>query len=210
MSADGGRPGGGRERRVDRDALPDPSLWVQRENPHGRAIRRVALVAAALVFTLAVSAFALRGVLERVGRARSAAAPLLDGLPAARQAPEPERPSVSPEELAALQRSWVGSQSIAPREDRVDPATGERVGTFQGFGLQIEGAQGASVVVNGEEMGTAPLLTTVDCRPGDEVEVRAVRGSESAHATTRCRKDVLVKLQLTLRRARAPSPREPR
>jgi len=203
MSSDVGRPGGGRERRIDRDALPDPSLWVQRENPHGRAIRRVVLAAVALVGVLAVSAFALRGVIGRVGRARSSASQVLDDLPAARQPSEPERPSVSPEELAALQRSWVGSQSLAPRQDRVDPATGERTGVFQGFGLQIDGAQGARVFVNGEEMGSAPLLTTVDCRPGDEVEVRAVRGPERARATTRCRENVLVKLNLSLRPARA-------
>lgn len=202
------RSGGGRERRIDRDALPDPSLWVERQNPHGRAIRRVTLAAAALVAILAVSAFALRGVLHRVGRARGAALPVLDGFPAARQPPEPERPPVSPEELAALQRSWVDSQSIAPREDRVDPATSERVGAFQGFGLQIDGAQGARVLVNGEEMGTAPLLTTVDCHPGDEVEVRAVRGTERARATTRCRKDVLVKLRLSLRPVRSGKPPE--
>jgi hypothetical protein len=133
--------------------------------------------------------------------------PILDGFPQARQAAEPERPSVSPEELAAMQRSWVDSQSIAPREDRVDAATGERVGVFQGFGLQIDGAQGARVLVNGEEMGTAPLLTTVNCRPGEMVEVRAVRGAESARARTKCREDVLVKLNLTLRPPRPTSPR---
>jgi hypothetical protein len=200
MSADGGL-GRRRERQVDRDALPDPSLWAKRESPHGRAIRRVVLVSAVLLAILGASAFALRGVLERVGRARSASSQILDGLPV-RQAAEPERPPVSPEELAALQRSWVGSRSIAPREDRVDPTTGERVGAFQGFGLQIDGAPGARVFVNGEEMGTAPLLTTVDCRPGDDVEVRAVRGRETARAATKCRKDVLVKLVLALRPAR--------
>ena len=98
-----------------------------------------------------------------------------------------------------MQRSWVGSESIAPRDDRVDATTGERTAAFHGFGLQIDGAEGARVFVNGEEMGTSPLLTSVDCRPGDEVRVRAVRGTESARAATTCRKDVLVKLRLALR-----------
>lgn len=186
-------------RREDR--LPDPALWAKPQSPHGRAIRRIVLASAALVGILALSALALRGVVDRVGRARSAALPVLDGL-SAPAAPEPERPPVSPEELAALQKSWVGSESIAPRDDRVDAATGERIGDFHGFGLQIDGAQGARVFVNGEEMGTAPLLTTVDCRPGDALEIRAVRGTERARAATTCRKDVLVKLRLTLRAGR--------
>jgi hypothetical protein len=54
-------------------------------------------------------------------------------------------------------------------------------------------------------MGTAPLLTTVDCRPGDEIKVRLVRGAESARAVTRCREDALVKLQLRLAPARSSS-----
>ena len=192
MSTDPG--GAGRDQRV-----PDPALWMQRESPHGSAVRRIVLVSAALVGVLALSALALRGVLDRVGRARAAALPALDGF-SGRPAPETERPPASPEELAALQKSWVDSQSIAPRDDRLDRATGERVGAFHGFGLQIDGAQGARVFVNGEEMGTAPLLTTVDCQPGDGVEIRAVRGRESARAATRCRKDVLVKLRLALTR----------
>lgn len=207
MTTDG-RSAGGRQRRVDRDALPDPSLWAQREHPHGRAIRRVVLISAALLGTLALSAFALRGVLERVRSARTTALPALEGL-SPRPPQEPERPPVSPEELAALQKSWVGSESISPRDDRTDPSTGERVGAFQGFGLQIDGPQGGRVFVNGEEMGTAPLLTTVDCKAGDTVEIRAVRGAESARATTRCRKDVLVKLSLSLRPTR-PASREQR
>ncbi len=209
MSASTERRAGGRERHVDRDALPDPSLWVTRESPHGRAVRRLVLGAVALVALLAASAFAVRGVLGRVGAARKAASPLLEGLPGTPRSQEPEKPSVSPEELAALQRSWVDSQTLAPRGDRVDRATGERVAPFQGFGLQIDSAPaGARVIVNGEEMGTTPLLTTVDCRPGDDVEVRALRGTESARAVTRCREDALVKLQLRLASARSPPSRQ--
>ena len=207
MSSDG-RSTGGRERRVDRDALPAPALRVQRESPHGRAIPRVILVSAALVGLLGLSAFALRGVLQRVRSVRASALPALESLSGRGSPPETERPAVSPEELAALQRSWVGSESIAPRDDRLDPGTGERVGAFHGFGLQLDGAQGARIFVNGEEKGTAPLLTTVDCRPGDDVEIRAVRGHESTRASTRCRKDVLVKLNLTLELARPGSARQ--
>ncbi len=210
MSTSTGPRAGGRERHIDRAALPDPSLWVKSESPHGRAMRRLVLAAVVLVGFLALSAFAVRGVLGRVGAARRAALPLLEGLPGTPRDQEPEKRPVSPEELAALQKSWVDSQTFAPRGDRVDRTTGERVAPFQGFGLQIDSEPaGARVIVNGEEMGTAPLLTTVDCRPGDEIEVRLVRDAESARAVTRCRVDALVKLQLRLAPGRSPSLHRP-
>jgi hypothetical protein len=139
-------------------------------------------------------------VLGRAPHLRSAAAPLLEGETGLRAEPAEPR-HASPEELAALQKSWVGSASIAPRDDRLDPETGEQVGYFQGFGLQVDTAPaGARVLVNGEELGTSPLLTTVDCRPGDEVAVRAERSGAGAAVRTRCRKDTLVKLRLALKR----------
>lgn len=99
-----------------------------------------------------------------------------------------------------LERSWLDSESIAPRADRIDPTTGERVGVFLGFGLQVDTVPpGARVLVAGEEMGTSPLLTSVACRHGEDVLARAELGRQAASARTRCRKDVLVKLALVLR-----------
>jgi hypothetical protein len=189
--------------KTGRDNLPDPALWSERRSPHGAALRRIGVVAACLVLGLLASAFALRGVLGRARDARHSAAALVDGLaaPGALPAERPEPRAASPEELAALQKSWIGSESFAPRDDRVDPASGELVAPFHGFGLQVDSVpSGARVLVNGEEMGTSPLLTTVDCRPGDEVTVQLERGGERASARTRCRKDRLVKLRLRLAR----------
>jgi len=211
MSDTVGRPAGGRPRIVDRAALPDPALFARR-SPYGPAVRRIAFAAAALVGIAAVASLGLRGISGRVTEARraaaaaaSAASTALDRItPGAVSRPEPESPPpISPRELAELQKSWEGSESIAPRAERVDPSTGERVLPFHGFGLQVDTTPpGARVLVGEEEMGTSPLLTTVSCQPGDAVQVRAELGEVSAAATTRCRKDVLVKLALALRRRR--------
>lgn len=176
----------------------------------------LALAAAALIAVAAGSALALRALRGRAGAVRRAAvgataalgrAPGLDGAGAdgARRA---EPPPASPAELAELQRSWVGSEMIAPRPERVDPASGETVLAFQGFGLQVDTTPpGARILVDGEEMGTSPLLTSVACRPGDAVQVRAELGGRATAAKTRCRKDLLVKLSLPLPPAPAPGGR---
>jgi len=193
---------GGRHRSVDRDALPDPSLWVAPRSPHARAMKRIVLAAVAMVAVLTLSSFGLRAVLARASAARSEI-PVLPGLDAPLLAPKPERAPVSPEELASLQKSWIGSESIAPRDDRLDAATGERVAPFHGFGLQLDSVPaGARAIVNGEDKGTTPLLTTVDCRPGDEVSVELDRAGERGRARTRCRADTLVKLRVSLALAR--------
>lgn len=200
MTAGPHPPSPGPERRE----APDPALWASRPDPHRAATRRILLVATLLLMGVAGGAFILRYAARVVSAARSATPDLAAGLalPVPEAARPAEKPPVSPEQLAELQRSWVGSESIAPRNDRVDPATGERVGTFQGFGLQIDtDPAGARVLVNGEEMGTSPLLTTVDCEPGEDVEVLAERAGLRARARTRCRADALVKLRLGLTRA---------
>ncbi|GEJ56141.1 PEGA domain-containing protein [Anaeromyxobacter diazotrophicus] len=200
-------PAGGRERHVDREALPDPALFTRR-SAHRAAVRRIVFAAVALVAVAALGAIGLRGASARAGSARRAAAAATAALEhaasggAALTGREEARPA-SPAELADLQKSWVGSEAIAPRSARVDPASGEEVLPFQGFGLQVDTApSGASVLVDGEDMGTTPLLTTVPCQPGEQVRVLAKLGELSASAVTRCRKDVLVKLPLTLRRGR--------
>jgi hypothetical protein len=189
---------GGRELHIDRDALPDPALWMPRPSPHGRAVKRILLAAGVLVTVLALSSLGLRAALGRA-RAVRAGIQALPGVDAPLVAAEREKAAASPEELAELQKSWIGSESLAPRGDRVDPASGERVAPFHGFGLQLDSAPaGARALVNGEDMGTTPLLTTVDCVPGDEVTVELDRAGRRGSARTRCRADTLVKLRVVL------------
>jgi len=169
------------------------------------AVFRVVAWGVAVVAIAAGASLGLRAVGGRVAAARRAgaqAAEAIGGSPA-RGEPPAEQPELSPAERARLERSWVDSESIAPRSDRVDPDTGEQVRAFHGFGLQVDTEPaGARVFVAGEELGTSPLLTTVECSHGDEVVVRAQLGRLEASARTRCRKDVLVKLALTLRARR--------
>jgi hypothetical protein len=201
-----GGSGEGQRRRSDPHSLPDPSLFLKSDgSAHGRSTRRIVLMGVAAMVLVGGGALLMRGVMSRAVAARRSASALVEGLPAGLAGVEqpPEKPAASPEELAAMQRSWVGSEAMAPRSDRIDRETGERIGFFEGFGLQVDSTPpGARVVVNGEEMGTSPLLTTVDCAPGDEVTVLLDRAGQRARAVTRCREDTLVKLQLKLRRGR--------
>jgi hypothetical protein len=199
-----------RERRiVDRDALPDPAVYMKSSRGHGGAMLRIIAIVVALVGGLAAAGFGARALLSRTRIASVAALPQLEGLGAsagtaggARER-EAERPRLTPEQRAEYQKSWIGSESIAPRDDRVDRHTGERVAGFQGFGVSIDTAPpGARVLVNGQDLGTSPLLASVDCAAGDRVEVVAELGRRRGRAETRCRKDTLVKLSVDLR----PSP----
>jgi len=196
-------PGDGRLRPVDHSALPDPALFAQPRDPGRSALRRIWLVAAALVAMATFSALALPTILSRVRAARSTTAGIYALLPSPGGAGErtvPEERRISPEELAALQKSWIGSRSYAPRSDRLDPETGERVSAFEGFGLTVDTEPpGATILVNGEDKGTSPLLTTVDCDPGEDVSVEARRGRLRGRATARCRADQLARLRMTLR-----------
>jgi hypothetical protein len=177
---------------------------VSGPSTHPAAYRVVAWGLAAVVVA-AAAAFGMNAARGHLATARRVSAQVAQSVagapgPAEQPQPTPERPALSPEEIAKLQKSWLGSESIAPRPDRLDAATGERVGVFHGFGLQIDTEpSGAEVLVGGEEMGTSPLLTTVACRPGDELVVRAQLGRQVASTRTRCREDVLVKLVLALR-----------
>jgi hypothetical protein len=185
--------------RLDRGTLPDPSLWRD-EARQRRMVWRIAILGAAALVAAGGSAWALSASVRRAASLRARAAPLLDGsLPALAPGPAPERPAASPEELAALQRSWMGSESIAPRDAQVDGATGERVGAFHGFGVQVDGAEGALVFAAGRELGTAPLLASVACQPGEPLEIRVERGGRAFSHRTRCRKDARLLLAPDLR-----------
>jgi len=185
---------------VDPASLPDPALWRE-EREHRHKVIRLVLLGAIALATVGGGALVLRGTLGRAAALRAQAGPLLQGVaattglsPGLEPARPAEKPPASPAELAALQRSWVGSQSIAPRDARLDPETGERLGAFQGFGVQVDGAPGARVLADGTELGTAPLLASVSCRPGDPVEIRVELGGRTFTHRTRCRQDALLQL----------------
>jgi hypothetical protein len=172
------------------------------------AVFRVVAWGAAVVAVAAGGSLGLRTFGPRVTAARRAGAQAMESVassPAGAEAPPapPPEPPMSAHERALLERSWLDSESIAPRADRIDPTTGERVGVFHGFGLLVDTVPpGARVLVAGEEMGVSPLLTSVACRHGEDVLVRAELGRQAASVRTRCRKDVLVKLALVLRSGR--------
>jgi len=57
------------------------------------------------------------------------------------------------------------------------------------------------VRVNGAALGETPLVASVDCAPGEPVEVRvAAAGRREARRTTTCRADALVELRFELGR----------
>ncbi len=102
--------------------------------------------------------------------------------------------------LERAERKWQDGKVLAPRESTPN-ADGERTRWFQGFGLSVETTpRGAEVLVDGESKGETPLVTGVDCQPGDEVRVEVRRAGQPARArTVRCRKDQLVELTVDLR-----------
>ena len=111
----------------------------------------------------------------------------------------PAKRALTPQEIADLNRSWVGSETIAPRDAQLDRATGEHVAPFQGFGVDVETTPaGARITVSGVEVGTSPIVSSVPCEPGEEVVVVAERAKQSGRAVTRCRKDALVKVRIAL------------
>jgi hypothetical protein len=182
---------------------------------------RFARWAALLVLPLVLAAVAIPRVLERLKTTRQAVPAALAGTattpsgatgPAA--APEPPRHPEAPStreieaaraaevEAARLkQRHLAASSTITPRE-AVVTADGERVAPFQGFGLSVDSSpSGARVLVGGKEVGETPIVTSVDCAPGEEVEVGVEkRGLRPAHRTVRCRADALLELRVTLAR----------
>ncbi|HVP69180.1 MAG TPA: PEGA domain-containing protein [Anaeromyxobacteraceae bacterium] len=107
---------------------------------------------------------------------------------------------VSAETAARIEQSNLSrADFFAPREDHAT-SDGDHVAPFEGFGLSIASTPGgARVIVNGEEMGETPLVTTVDCEPGDSVEVVVrKRGFRASNRQVRCRKDSLLEIAVAL------------
>jgi hypothetical protein len=104
------------------------------------------------------------------------------------------------ERLTEVVMSSRHASAIAPADAEVD-ASGERVRWFPGFGVAVEShPRGATVLVNGQDLGETPLTASVECTPGEpvQVEVRKAR-HRPEHSTTHCRKDQLVELSFELR-----------
>jgi hypothetical protein len=103
------------------------------------------------------------------------------------------------EKLTRLEVQWDGGTTITPSDSAPD-ASGERVRWFQGFGISVESApRGALVRVDGKDVGRTPLVTSVECTPGDEVRIEVRKPPLHPRVwTTRCRKDQLVELTFGL------------
>lgn len=170
---------------------------MQSSDPVASSTRRIIVRASLLVAPLALLALATPWILGRMA-----------GAPA-RTAERPDHPPTE-EELSASReadekladadrKGWKGSTAIAPRDAQVD-ASGERVRWFQGFGLSVESTPpGATVIVNGRDMGETPTTTSVSCSPGDEVVVEVrMDGRRPQRRVTRCRQDQLVELTVEL------------
>jgi len=174
-----------------------------------------------LVLPLILAAIAIPRVLERLRTTRQAVPAALASAarsgagaaePAAAPEPprHPEAPSTGEIEAARAaeveatrlkQRHLAASTTITPRE-AVVTADGEKVAPFQGFGLSVDSSPpGARVLVGGKEVGETPIVTSVDCAPGDAVEVGVEkRGLRPVRRTVRCRADALLELRFTLAR----------
>jgi hypothetical protein len=116
-------------------------------------------------------------------------------------AAELEAARAAEEELAKARSGWRKVEFMAPREGKA-AARGERVVPFQGFGLSIDSTpSGASVAVDGKVLGLTPLLTSLPCRPGDQIAVEVtLRPNRSGRRQIRCRADELVSVTIPLGR----------
>lgn len=183
-------------------ALP----WIRRAAAPGGA-QPVAGASAAARAAEAATAERARRADDAGGAAGATPAPAT--APGAEAPRRPDGPTIeqieaaraAQEALIEARRGWAKVETMAPREARRD-ATGELVAPFQGFGLSVESTPpGATVLVSGRDVGETPLVTTVDCRPGQPVEVRVERRPLRPQVrTVRCRADALVTVQVTLAR----------
>jgi hypothetical protein len=159
--------------------------------------RRIVVRAALLLAPLVGLALATPWLLRALRPAEPPPPPPRDRPPTEEQLSEARK---AEQRLADARKGWEGSTVIAGK-DAVQDASGERVRWFQGFGLSVESRpSGASVRVDGVELGVTPLTATVACTPGDPVEIELRKGSLAPERrTTRCRRDQLVELTVDLR-----------
>ena len=85
-------------------------------------------------------------------------------------------------------------------DDARHRAAGETLRSFRGFAVSVASAPpGARVLVDGRDMGEAPLVAPVRCAPGDPVHVEVRKPAFGAeHRVTTCRADTLVELSVEL------------
>lgn len=177
------------------------------ESEHRSAVRRIALRAAFVVVPLIVLALAAPRIVSWVKRGETAGLGVLhadrsEEGPVDRPPTEDElRTSRTAEQkLADAQARWRDGTAIAPSETEKD-ASGEEVRWFQGFGVSVESTPSeAQVLVEGQDVGRTPLVASVRCDPGDEVQVEVRKPPRRPQQrTTRCRKDQLVELRFELK-----------
>jgi hypothetical protein len=165
----------------------------------GQPLAQAGAAARALEGSSAARAAQADAALEGGGSARTSPPP-----PQRRDGPttaEIEAARAAQDELARAQRGWQRAEVLAPRQAS-RAADGELVAPFQGFGLSVESSPaGATVRVDGRELGQTPLVASIDCAPGAALKVRVERRSlRPVERTVRCRADALVTLQLALSR----------
>jgi len=160
--------------------------------------RRVVVQAALLLAPVLVLSAAAPWILARLVPGRGEEAAARGDRPATDE--EIQALRKADKRLAEAEEGWRRTSAIAPAEAAPD-ASGERVRWFPGFGLSVESdPAGATVRVNGRDLGETPLTASVDCAPGDTVQVEVRKeGRPAARRTTRCRKDHLVELSVELR-----------
>jgi hypothetical protein len=189
------------------NAPPDP----------GASLRRITMRAALMLIPAVAVVVAAPWALRRLRpAARPPSAEVLARLEGGALAPPgedaaerprlPERPTDEQIEkaratqvaLGKAQKGWESVTVITPRSARAGDDGLESM-PFHGFGVSVDSApEGATVLVDGEEMGETPLVASVKCTPGADVQVRVEKPPRPAQEkVVRCRADTLVKLRFT-------------
>ena len=186
-------------------SAPRPATLAGVGDPIQASKRRVLVKGALLLAPVVAMSAAAPWFVERLspGR-RGEAAALVDRPPTDEEIRASRK---ADERLAKAEEGWRRTTAIAPAEAAPD-AAGERVRWFPGFGVSVESnPPGATVLVNGRDMGETPLTASVECAPGEPVQVEVrMDGHPSRRRSTHCRRDQLVELSVELREPGAPPP----
>lgn len=180
---------------------------MEPDDVHSASLRRIVVRAVLVVLPLIGLALAAPRLVQWSKRDRTG------GLGVLEVEGGPERPFDRPptdeelraaaaadEKLARAEGAWKNSTAIAPSEATAD-ASGENVRWFEGFGISVESTPaGAQVLVDGQDLGQTPIVSSLACQPGDEIRVEVRKPPRRPQArTTRCRKDQLVELRFELK-----------